>query len=390
MKFSCNQKELQQNLNDAARIAGRKTTLPVTQNALLEAQGGMLKITATNLEQTLSLWLKAAVEEEGATTVPARVLSDFVASMDQDSRVDFEIGEGESVLNVSCRRSTANVNTTEPSNFPAAKSVSKDGGKEPVALEINPQGFRTCISRVAPAAADEESRPVLTGVNMKISGRQVTMAAADGFRLSVDRTELEQEAPEPLDVIIPANTMREMERLTSGNGAKTTLLLGQDTQNVMLRTEHPDGERAELTTQLLQGTFPDYEQLIPKEYATRAVLDTGRTSRAIRTSAIFAKESSNLIRLHIGQEEPSEKGPCLTITARSEEIAGGSDEIDIAHLEGEPNKIAFNFRYLTELMHSMDSEQMSIEVTSPSSPGVFRMMGNDDFTTVIMPMFVQW
>ena len=396
MKFTCTQKDLNQALTSANRVTAKKSTLEITQNVLIETDEGMLKLTTTNLQQTLSLWSKAVVEEPGRTTVPAKMLAEFVASLEPDAKVTLEIEETGALLNVTSGLADADFHVTDPENFPQPKLVHRNGHHtdqefpDPTAIELDPPVIRKVIGRIACAAATEDTRPVLTGVQMKVDGNTITLAAADGFRLAAESCLIGEEAEEMLEAIIPASTMQEMDRLLAGEGAAATIYLTPDRRCAMLKVEHPDGKKAELTAQLLQGTFPEYERLIPTSFTTKVTLDTAKTARGVRTAAIFAKDSANLIRLHLGTPEPSESGPMLTLSGNAEQLANGSKQVEIIDLEGEPNHIAFNSRYLQDLMPTLDSDRMTLEMTTPSSPGVFRMADNDSFTMVIMPMFVQW
>ena len=358
-------------------------TLPVTQNVLLAADQGMLRLSATNLEIAMTTWIGAMVEEEGAVTVPARLLADFVNSLGND-RIDIEMEEGSRVLQIKSGRSQASINGTDASEFPPIPTV-----EDAAVARAEPGVLRGAIGRVAFAAATEESRPVLTGVELKLSEGRFTMAAADGFRLAVHHGDLTQSTPEEMSVIIPARTMNELNRLLGDHSEPVDIMLTPQKGQVMFRLQ--GGDTVELVSQLLQGTFPNYDQLIPQGYSTRAILDSQATLRATRTAAIFARDGSNIIRMHvIPNQEDESSGGRLVISARSEEIGDDQDEVDVAELEGEEGKIAFNSRYLLDVLSVMDRGQVAIETTTSSSPGVFKPTDSDDYVHVVMPMFVQW
>ena len=252
-----------------------------------------------------------------------------------------------------------------------------------------PAGLRGAIARVAFAAATEESRPVLTGVEVKLAEGRFTMAAADGFRLAVQHGALTQSTPEEMSVIIPARTMNELNRLLGDRDEPVDIMLTPQKGQVMFRLQ--GGDTVELVSQLLQGTFPNYDQLIPQSYTTRAILDSQATLRATRTAAIFARDGSNIIRMHVmPNEDDQASGGRLLISARSEEVGDDQDEVDVAELEGEEGKIAFNSRYLLDVLSVLDRGQVAIETTTSSSPGVFKPTDSDDYVHVVMPMFVQW
>ena len=383
MKISCLQENLSRGLGVVGRAVATRATLPVTQNVLLSADQGMLRLSATNLEIAMTTWIGAMVEEEGSVTVPARVLTEFVNSLGGD-RIDINMEEGSRLLRIKSGRSQANINGTDASEFPPIPTVD-----DAVVARAEPGALRAAIARVAFAAATEESRPVLTGVEVKLREGQFTMAAADGFRLAVHHGPLTQSTPEETGVIIPARTMNELNRLLGDGNEPVEIMLTPQKGQVMFRLQ--GGDTVELVSQLLQGTFPNYDQLIPQSYTTRAILDSQATLRATRTAAIFARDGSNIIRMHVmpneGEETP---GGRLLISARSEEVGDDQDEVDVAELEGEEGKIAFNSRYLLDVLSVLDRGQVAIETTTSSSPGVFKPTDSDDYVHVVMPMFVQW
>ncbi len=383
MKISCLQENLSRGLGVVGRAVASRATLPVTQNVLLAADQGMLRLSATNLEIAMTTWIGAMVEEEGAVTVPARVLTDFVNSLGND-RIDIEMEPGSRVLQIRSGRSQASINGTDAAEFPPIPTV-----EDAMVARAEPAALRGAIARVAFAAATEESRPVLTGVEVKLQEGRFTMAAADGFRLAVHHGVLTQSTPEEMSIIIPARTMNELNRLLGDHDEPVEIMLTPQKGQVMFRVQ--GGDTVELVSQLLQGTFPNYDQLIPQSYTTRAILDSQATLRATRTAAIFARDGSNIIRMHVmPNEDDQAPGGRLLISARSEEVGDDQDEVDVAELEGEEGKIAFNSRYLLDVLSVLDRGQVAIETTTSSSPGVFKPTDSDDYVHVVMPMFVQW
>ncbi len=383
MKISCLQENLNRGLSVVGRAVASRATLPVTQNVLLSAERGMLRLSATNLEIAMTTWIGAMVEEEGSVTVPARLLTEFVGSLGSD-RIDIEMEEGSRLLQIKSGRSQANINGTDAAEFPPIPTVD-----DAVVAQALPAALKTAIARVAFAAATEESRPVLTGVEVKLQEGKFTMAAADGFRLAVHHGVLAQSTPEEMSVIIPARTMTELQRLLGDSADPVDIMLTPQKGQVMFRVH--GGDTVELVSQLLQGTFPNYDQLIPESYTTRAILDLPQTLRAARTASIFARDGSNIIRMHVmPNEEAEEPGGKLVISARSEEVGDNEDVVDVVELEGEEGKIAFNSRYLLDVLAVLDHAQVAIETTTSSSPGVFKPIDSDDYVHVVMPMFVQW
>ena len=382
MKITCLQENLSRGLAVVGRAVANRATLPVIHNVLLNVDQSMLKLSATNLEIAMTTWVGAKIEEEGAITVPARLLSEFVNSLPNDP-INLQLDEGSGLLEISSGSSKAHINITDASEFPPIPTV--DDG---VAAEVDPFVLRSAITRVAFAAATEESRPVLTGVELKLDESKFTMAAADGFRLAVHHGALLKPVPEEMSVIIPARTMNELNRLISDREEPVEILMTPAKGQVMFRIR--GGDTVEIVSQLLQGTFPNYEQLIPQSYTTRAVMDLPTVLRAARTASIFARDGSNIIRMHLMPAEADTEPPKVEISARSEEVGDNEDTVDLDEIEGEEGKIAFNSRYLLDVLSVLEKGKIALETTTSSSPGVFKPTDSDDYIHVVMPMFVQW
>ena len=382
MKISCLQENLSRGLAVVGRAVANRATLPVTQNVLLSVDQSMLKLSATNLEIAMTTWVGAMIEEEGSITVPARLLTEFVNSLPND-KIDLELDQGSGLLQISSGNSNAHINITEASEFPPIPTV--DDG---VAAQVDPLVLKNAIGRVAFAAATEESRPVLTGVELKLDSSKFTMAAADGFRLAVHHGALLKSVPEEVSVIIPARTLNELNRLIGDREEAVEILMTPAKGQVMFRIQGKD--TVEIVSQLLQGTFPNYEQLIPQSYTTRAVMDLPTVLRSTRTASIFARDGSNIIRMHLMPAAADTEPPKVEISARSEEVGDNQDVVDLDEIEGEEGKIAFNSRYLLDVLAVLDKGKVALETTTSSSPGVFKPTDSEDYIHVVMPMFVQW
>jgi len=377
MKLSCLQENLNRGLSTVGRAVATRTTLPITNNVLLATDQSRLKLVATNLEMAITCWIGAKVEEEGAITVPARLLTEFINSLPND-KVDISLSPQTKTLSLQCARFEARISGVDAKDFPPIPKLG-----EGVTTKIEVEAFRQGVGRVVFAAATEESRPVLTGVNAEFEGDLLTLAAADGFRLAVYKLPLAVSVSERTEVIIPARTLAELNRLVAEEEEPVEITVNPNKSQALFRLKN-----TELVSQLVQGSFPKYEQLIPQSYNTRTVVNVAEFLRAARTASIFARDGSGIVRLVTtpgGETTPGK----MSISARSEEIGDDVGEID-ATVEGEESKIAFNGKYLTEVLSVLHESQVALETTNPSSPGVIRPVGTDNYIHVVMPMFVQW
>ena len=373
------QENLSKGLAVVSRAVATRSTLPVTQNVLISTDQSRLKLSATNLEIAITTWIGASIEDEGAITLPARILTEFVNTLEGD-KIDFSLPEGNGILNISSGRSKATINGIDAEEFPPIPTV-LDG----IRAVVNAGVLKKAISRVAFAAATEESRPVLTGVELKIEGNDFSLAAADGFRLAVQKDKLTEPIDGNIEVIIPARTMNELNRLVSDDSEEIEVVMTPTRGQILFRS----GD-IEIVSQLLQGNFPNYQQLLPEEHSTRSIFDTNALQRAVRSASIFARDGSNIVRMQlVPPTEEDDNGKAL-ISARSEEVGDNEDVVDAESLEGEESKIAFNSRYLMDVLAVLDKGNVVLETTTASSPGVFKPVEEDGYTHVVMPMFVQW
>jgi DNA polymerase-3 subunit beta len=377
MKLSVLQENLSKGLNIVGRAVATRTTLPVTNNILLVTDEGRLKLSATNLEIAISCWVGAKVEEEGAITIPARLITDFVASLPND-RIDMNLSPRSQSLQLQCLRNEARISGMNAEEFPPVPEV----GGEPL-TKLEPDALRGAITQVEFAAASDDSRPVLTGIYAHFAEDELTLAAADGFRLAVYRVQLLNPVEEEREAIIPARSLRELARLLPDQEDPVEVTVNTERSQVLFHLGSVD-----LVSQLIQGSFPNYSQLIPASYSTRVVADRAEFLRATRIASIFAKDGSGIVRVQMfpgGEVTPGR----MSISARAEEVGDNQGEFD-AVIEGEEAKIAFNSRYIIDVLQVIPTAQVALEVTSPSSPGLLRPVGMDNYDHVVMPMFVQW
>jgi DNA polymerase-3 subunit beta len=378
MRLSCLQENLNRGLSIVGRAVATRTTLPITNNVLLATDESRLKLVATNLEMAISHWIGAKVETEGEITVPARLLTEFVASLPSD-RVDLDLASGSKVVELKCARFEARISGVDAKDFPPIPRVD-----EGINTKVDVESLRQAITQVVFAVASEESRPVLTGVDAQFEGDLLTLAAADGFRLAVYKLPLSTPVDEKIEVIIPGRTLAELSRLIGDDEEVIDITINPNKSQVLFHMKN-----TELVSQLVQGTFPQYSQLIPQSYNTKVVVGVDEFLRATRTASIFARDGSGIVRL-VATPGGSELSPGkITVSARSEELGDDVGEID-ATVEGEEAKIAFNGKYLTDVLGVLRESQVTLETTNPSSPGVIRPVGVDNYTHVVMPMFVQW
>ncbi len=373
MKVTVLQESLAHGLSVVSRAVSPRSTLPVLSNVLVATDEGRLRLSATNLELGITCWIGAKIEEEGSTTVPSRTFVDLVGTLPSE-QVSLNLNMQTQTLNVRAGASNTDIKCIDAAEFPPMPVPEMEG-----AILLNVSDFKDMIAQVAMAASVDEARPVLMGVLVSVEKDQLTMAAADGFRLSVRKGTLSQSAAQALSVIIPARALNELARVATDGNERISMVLPKGRGQVVFRMKD-----VEVVSQLIDGTFPDYQQIIPRSYKSRTILSTQALLKACKQAEIFAREGSNVARLDIKSSGDLEPG-AVEISAMSEET-GSNETVVAATIEGIGLLIAFNVRYLREVLEVVKSPNVALETSAQNSPGVIRPVGDDNFLHVIMPM----
>ncbi len=371
MKLTCMQDNLNRGLSIVSRAVSARSTLPILSNILLSTDNGRLKLAATNLELGITTWIGAEVEQEGSITIPARLLTDFVNTLPNE-KVHIELTGGQKVR-VSAGHSSADIHGMDPEDFPVIPTVTD----EPT-VRIEPGLLKEMISQVAFAAASDDSRPVLAGVLVKLENGSLTMAAADGFRLAVKEHEVDVDAT-GISVIVPAKALDALARLIGDAEEAVEITVTPNRSQILFHSENVD-----IISRLVDGNFPNYNQIVPKQHETRTVVDTQEFLRATRRAFIFARDSQNVVRLQLEPGDDLRPGRIL-ITATAAEMGSGADELQ-ATIEGTGGQIAFNAKYLADVLAVVSTGQVALETQTANAPGVIKPIGNGSYTHVIMPM----
>ena len=372
MKLTITQAQLAYGLGIVSRAVSSRSTLPVLNNILIATDDGRLRLSATNLELGITCWIGADIEEEGSITIPARIFSDLVNTLPGD-KVNLSLTTRTQTLNIYCGTSNFDIKGIDAQEFPPMPTPDLSTG-----VELNIADFKEMIHQVGFAASSEEARPVLQGVLMEINENQISLAATDGFRISVRMAELSTSQANPVKVIIPARSLSELARITTDGNEVVTMIVPPDRGQVIFHLKN-----AELVTQLIEGNFPDYHAIIPRSFKTRTVISTNEFLKACRQAEIIAREGNYVIRLNL---QPQEGAPgAVEFSTQSEEMGSGEIVVD-ANIEGPELLIAFNVRFLSEVLEVIGTPNTVLETNANNTPGLLSPVGNDKFRHVIMPM----
>ncbi|HEU5349123.1 MAG TPA: DNA polymerase III subunit beta [Ktedonobacterales bacterium] len=381
MKLTCKQQDLARGLSTVSHAVSTRSTLPILSNVLLAAENGRLRLSATNLEIGITCWVPANIQDEGTTTSPARLLTDFVNTL-PPADVSLALQPSGQSLKVSGQRSQATIRGMEPGEFPTIPTA--DGGEPPLTLKAGE--LRAMIGEVAFAAATDDARPVFTGVLARVRDGRLTFAAADSFRLAVRSTAIEESgggvATAVSDMLIPARTLTELAKVMPSDGIVQVVVTPNRNQ-VLFRIS----DDLEMVSTLIAGQFPNYEAILPKGHTTRVTIDTELFRQAAKQASIFARDSANIVRLKVAEGESGGLTPgIVTLAATAEESGDTTATLDGA-MDGPGMEIIFNVKYLTDVLGVVSTPSVALELNSPQQPGVIRPgSGESDYVYVIMPM----
>jgi len=374
MKASVTQQHLAHGLSIVSRAVSPRSTLPVLANVLLATDEGRLRLSATNLELGITCWIPAQIQEEGSITVPSRTFVDLVGTFPPDM-VNLALDARTQTLNVACNSSVHEIKGIDAQDFPPVPVPDLSEG-----IDLDLTSFKEMIQQVAFAASVDEARPVLQGVKMEVTDNVLTLAATDGFRISVRKQTLVNPIKQNFSIIIPARALNELARIAGENDKNVTMVVPSGRGQVIFHLKD-----AELVSQLIDGNFPDYRAILPKSYKTRTVVSTPAFLKACKQAEIIAREGNNVIRLNV---LPEESGPGrVEINSQTEET-GKSDIQMEAEIEGGAILIAFNVKFLREVLDVVRSPKVALETNTNNAPGVIHPVGDDDFVHVIMPMHI--
>jgi DNA polymerase-3 subunit beta len=373
MKLNVSQQQFAHGLGIVSRAVSSRSTLPVLSNILIATDQGRLRLSATNLELGITTWIGAQVEDEGSTTVPARTLADLITAL-PNAPVQLTLDATTQTLNVVSGTSNTDIKCIDAQEFPPIPTPDLTAG-----IQLSVADFRESIQQVGFSASSDEARPILTGVLITLDGNEMTMVATDGFRISVKKSVLSQPAASAVSITVPARALGELARAAVNPEDTINMVLPPSRGQVIFHMKD-----VEVVSQLIEGNFPDYRAIIPHSFKTRTVLPTETLLKACKQAEIIAREGTNVARVSINPTNETQPGT-VELSATAEQT--GSSEIAVdASIDGVPLLIAFNVRYLREVLEIIKTANVSLETNAANTPAMIKMVGDDRFLHVIMPM----
>lgn len=376
MKLSCSQETLSRGLQVVNRGVGTSSasTLPVLSNILFATDDGRLRLSATNLKVGVTVWIPAMVSEEGAVTLPARLVTEFVNSL-PDEPVELSTPSSQVVSTLRCSRYSANIRGIDADEFPLIPTIADE-----VSATVPAGLLRGMIGQVVFAASTDATRGPLQGVFTTFSGDTLTLTASDAYRLSVRTATLSSPSAADFSVLIPARTVAELGRILPDDDSPVSITVTPNRGQILFHMENVD-----FLATLLNEQFVPYKQIIPKEFRTRVVANTADLQKAVKIASFFARDGASMLRLSI--ESSGDGNGTVTVSAETQDI-GDNDSVVDAVVSGDALKIGFNSKYVADALNVVNSTQVALELTGPTHAGVLRPVDGADFLHVIMPVTV--
>ena len=308
--------------------------------------------------------------------MPARTFTDLISNLPAD-KVVLSLDNSTQTLNVKCGTSETNIKGIDAEEFPPIPEPNLDEG-----VPLNVTTFKEMVQQVAFAASTDEARPVLTGVLLKLDGENITMAATDGFRISIREDAITNPVSQPIEAIIPARALVELARIIASGEETLIMTFPPERGQVIFHMDN-----LELASQLIDGNFPDYRAIIPQNFKTHTLLSTNGLLKACKQAEIIAREGTNVARLNIIPETDEATPGVLEISAISEQT-GTSEVMVDASVDGVPLLVAFNVRFLREVLEVIKADNVWLETNAANTPGLLHPQGDEHFKHIIMPMHI--
>ncbi|MDA1157124.1 MAG: DNA polymerase III subunit beta [Cyanobacteria bacterium] len=375
MKLVCSQAELSSSLQLVSRAVAARPTHPVLANVLLTADAGTGRLSLTGFDLSLGIQtsLSASVATSGAITLPARLFGEIVSRMPVDSPITLSCEDGSEQVELTSLSGSYQMRGMPADDFPELP-LAQAGTPIKLDPEVLIKGLRATLF----ASSGDEAKQLLTGVHLGLDQNGLECAATDGHRLAVLRLQNASSSEAELDVTVPARSLRELERLLSSRGGSDAVSLFCDRGQVVFQWADQV-----LTSRSLDGTYPNYRQLIPESFGRQLQVDRKGLLSALERVAVLADQHNNVVKL---TSDPA--AGQLSISADAQDVGSGSEAIG-AQVSGDAIQIAFNVRYVLEGLKAMGCEQVQLQCNAPTTPVVLAPQDDSSFTYLVMPVQIR-
>lgn len=368
MKIHVLAENLQKKLSFVNHAISSKSQLPILSSFLLEAKDNLLTISSTDLEIGMQVKLPVEVEEEGVTTAPAKLFTELIASL---SKEKITLQTEENSLRISSKKTKSSLQVSPKEDFPKLYEE-----KGLLLATVSTEDLQNNFQSVIFSASSDMARPALTGVLVTEEKEGFLLVATDGYRLSLKHyAQNNPRLGNTSTLIVPARIFRELLALKEDTG-DVKIYISEERNQILL-----EGGESIIVGRLIEGAYPPYEKIIPFDFSAQTTFLREDLLKAVKICSIFARDSANIISLSLKKE-------AIIVSSQSGSVGENSVEVE-AKLTGEENEIAFNARYLQDVLSHVNAEEMVFEMTGPLNPGVFKIKDDVSFLHLIMPIRTQ-
>ncbi len=366
MKIKVMQKEFYDAIQKVYKAVSNKTSLPILNGILLKTLDGQLRIVGTDLEIGIEVFLDVEIIKKGEVVLPADYLNNILREM-TNQKIELNVDKSYNTV-LKTDNSKFNIHGSPAEEYPSLPEVNSEEF-----FTIKQNKLKEMIEQIKFSISKDDNKPFLTGGLMVLANNEIELVATDTYRLAYRKDRVNGEGIEDIEMIIPNQTLNELNRLMSDSEKELKM---QFTESQIL-FEFND---LSLVSRLIEGQFPKYQQVIPKNNNSKVEVDKQSLLRAAKRAALFAKENSNIIKINLTSDK-------LIITSNAPDVGQAYEEIPVS-LTGKKTEIAFNASYLIECLKTLDVEKISLELSDSLSPGVIKINDNDsvEYIYVIMPV----
>jgi len=369
MKIICLQENLKKELNIVQNIIGKNLTLPILNNILLNTEKKQLKLSATDLEIAITDYVACKIEKEGSITVPAKILVNFVNNL-PNKKIDINVKNNS--INLKCENYKSNIKGLDAGEFPIIPKIKN----EPI-IEINSMLLKNSLEQVINFTSLSDIRPEITGILFDYSSnKEIKLVTTDSFRLGEKTISLKDNKIKKQgqgSVIIPYKTAQELIRIIS-NQEEVMIKISVENNQILF-----DFSKIQIISKLIEGAYPNYQQLISQQLETTIVIDKEEFTKAVKLSSFFSSKIND-VRLKINS-----KKSLVEIFSQDVELGENFSEIE-AEIKGKDLEIIFNHKYLLDGLNNINSKKILLGLNTESGPGIIKPEGDSSFNYVIMPI----
>ncbi|MDP2586256.1 MAG: DNA polymerase III subunit beta [Candidatus Komeilibacteria bacterium] len=367
MKFTCTQENLNKGLGIVSHIANRNITLPILNNVAIKAEGGVIALSTTNLEIGITASVRGKIDQPGRFTVQARLIADYVNLLPKEN-VEVELNGD--VLHLKCGNHKTSVKGVSSEDFPTIPEMESEA-----TISLKTAELKEALAQVIFAVSVDETRPEISGVLFYFNNKTLTIVGTDSYRLAEKKLTVKSDLTTEKSLIIPLRTLQEVYRILSDDGTAEIEILINSNQ-ILFKIA---GE-VELTSRLVEGQYPDYQQIIPGDCRTKAKVKTAEFIRVIKSASLFCKPGINDVKLNFDLTKGT-----LVVSSLNSAVGENVATVEVDGT-GDNNEAVFNYRYLLDGLNNLDSAEVSVELVSESAPGILRPVNGGDYLYIIMPI----